>query len=439
MNQNIENDIHVANILIVDDLPENLLALNALIRKNDRRIFQASCGEEALDLLLKHDFALAILDVQMPGMNGFELAELMRGTEKTRHVPIVFVTAAGKESNYSFKGYEAGAVDFLYKPLDMEAVKSKVGIFVELYAQRHQTRIQLAALEASRQEQDALLLELRTTQVELLKSVQLRDDFMSLVAHELRTPLNTLFMETQVRKMQLDRGRIALFDGPYLENMVLRDQRQIKSMVRLIEDMLDASRIHSNKLSIRTEPVDLAALLTRVCGDLAHQAEAAGCHITLFASTPLVAVVDAFRIEQVIVNLLTNALRYGKGKPVELALLEVPEGARLEVRDQGQGISSQDQQRIFEQFERAVDNDGTGGLGLGLFISRQLVKAHGGCISLKSALGEGSVFSVTLPLGSALISGLAGLAPGDTKLQPAQELRALQTVGRPTEPAISTI
>src|SRR5450830_1160504 len=102
-------------LLIVDDLPENLRALNALIRQDDRTIFEASSGEEALTLMLEHEFALAILDVQMPGMDGFELAELMRGTEKTRHIPIVFVSAAGKDLNYAFKGYESGAVDFLYK------------------------------------------------------------------------------------------------------------------------------------------------------------------------------------------------------------------------------------------------------------------------------------------------------------------------------------
>ncbi len=129
-----------ANILIVDDLPENLLALNALIRQDDRSIFQASCGEDALALLLEHEFALAILDVQMPDMNGFELAELMRGTDKTRNIPIIFVSAAGKELNYAFKGYETGAVDFLYKPLDVDAVKSKVNVFVELYKQRRPRR-----------------------------------------------------------------------------------------------------------------------------------------------------------------------------------------------------------------------------------------------------------------------------------------------------------
>ena len=122
-----------AKLLIVDDLPENLLALEALIRGNDREVFKALSADEALSLLLQHDFALAIIDVQMPEMNGFGLAELMRGTEKTRSIPIIFVSAAGRERNYAFTGYENGAVDFLHKPLDTQAVKSKVNVFVDLY------------------------------------------------------------------------------------------------------------------------------------------------------------------------------------------------------------------------------------------------------------------------------------------------------------------
>ncbi len=142
-----------SKLLIVDDLPENLKALEAVIRGEDRLIFQASSGETAVELLLEHDFALAILDIQMPGMNGFERAELMRGTDKTRHTPIVFVTAAGNELNYAFKGYEAGAVDFLNKPLDINAVQSKVHVFVSLYKQRLQTERQVIELEKSREEQ----------------------------------------------------------------------------------------------------------------------------------------------------------------------------------------------------------------------------------------------------------------------------------------------
>lgn len=386
-----------ANILIVDDLPENLLALNALIRQDDRTIYQASCGEDALALLLDNEFAMAILDVQMPGMNGFELAELMRGTEKTRHIPIVFVSAAGKELNYAFKGYETGAVDFLYKPLDIDAVRSKVNVFVELYKQRNETRRQVEALEKSRQEQEVLLRELQVTQGELQNAVRMRDDFMSMVAHELRTPLNTLFLEAQLRKMQLDRGNTAVFDAAYLQKMVARDQRQIQAMVRLIDDMLDVSRIRSNRLSIRPSQVDLQALLARVVGNLSNQASAAGSTITLEPGEPATGTWDEFRIEQVVINLLTNALRYGKGKPVTVSSVGVPGGVRIQVRDEGMGISGEDQKRIFEQFERANGNDGTGGLGLGLFITRQLVEAHGGKIGVESREGEGATFMVTLP------------------------------------------
>jgi signal transduction histidine kinase len=391
---------HSAKLLIVDDLPENLLALEALIRQDNRIIFQASRGEDALNLLLEHDFALAILDVQMPGMNGFELAEIMRSTDKTRHVPIVFVTAAGKESNYAFKGYETGAVDFLYKPLDIEAVKSKVNVFVELYLQRQETRRQVQALEKSRQEQELLVQELQATQSELQNAVRMRDDFMSMVAHELRTPLNTLFLEAQLRKMQLDRGNTAFFDTAYLQKMVARDKLQVQNMVRLIDDMLDVTRLRNNRLSIRPSEVNLPMLLERVVGNLANQAASSGCSITLHAEQTVIGFWDEFRIEQVVINLLTNALRYGEGKPVDVRMTPLPEGVRIDVRDGGRGISEVDQKRIFGQFERAVAREGdkTGGLGLGLYITHQLVQAHGGSIEVESQPGEGSVFTVRLPL-----------------------------------------
>jgi signal transduction histidine kinase len=387
-------------VLIVDDLPGNLLALNAVIRRDGREIFQASSGGKALDLLLAHDFALAILDVQMPDMSGFELAELMRGTERTRQVPIIFVTAAGKEQNYAFASYETGAVDFLYKPLDVDAVRSKVNVFVDLYSQRMETRRQVEALEASRKEQEILMQQLQATQAELQTAIRMRDNFMSMAAHELRTPLNTLFMEAQLRKMQLDRGRADIFDPAYLQSMVARDKRQIEAMMRLIDDMMDASRIRSSQLSIRPVPVELSSLLARVVDNLSNQALAAGCAVTLDAGQPVAALWDEFRIEQVVINLLTNALRYGAGKPVEISLSLSSHGACISVRDQGRGISEADQQRIFEQFERIASNDGTGGLGLGLYITRQLVEAHGGTIVVESRLGEGSVFTVTLPLNS---------------------------------------
>lgn len=389
-----------AKLLIVDDLPENLLALEALIRQPDRTVFQASSGEEALALLLEHEFALAILDVQMPGMNGFELAELMRGTDKTRHIPIVFVSAAGKESNYAFMGYETGAVDFLYKPLDMAAVRGKVNVFVELYRHRREIQRQVQALEKSRQAQELLVQQLQSTQGELQNAVRLRDDFMSMVSNELLAPLNTLFLEVQLRKIELERGNTGLFNAAYLQKMVGSDERQVQSMVGLIDDMLDVSRIRRRQLALRPREFELSALLARVVDQLQPQAAAAGSVVRLQAGQPVTGQWDELRIEQVLVKLLTRALRFGNAQPVDISLTPLDGGARIEVRDRGPGIALADQAHIFDKFECDAQRHGTctQGLGLGLYISQQLVLAHGGTLGVHSQPGQGALFTVLLPL-----------------------------------------
>jgi signal transduction histidine kinase len=387
-----------AKLLIVDDLPENLLALEALIKREDRVVYKALSADEALSLLLQHEFAMAILDVQMPGMNGFELAELMRGTEKTRNIPIVFVSAAGRELNYAFKGYESGAVDFLHKPLDIHAVKSKVNVFVELYRQSKAMKQQVEALEQSRREQEALLRQLQSTQLELEQAVRMRDDFMSIVAHEVRTPLNGLILETQLRKMHLARDNASAFTLDKMHAMVDRDERQIKSLIRLIEDMLDVSRIRTGKLSIRPKRFDLSALVSGLLQNFAAQIDAAESSVTLDAEQPVVGSWDEFRIEQVISNLLTNALRYGAKSPITVKVYCDYQQALVEVRDLGIGISEENQKRIFQQFERVTAKYAVAGLGLGLFISEQIVAAHGGSITVESRIGEGALFRVCLPL-----------------------------------------
>jgi signal transduction histidine kinase len=387
-----------AKLLIVDDLPENLLALEALIKREDRMVYKALSADEALSLLLQHEFAMAILDVQMPGMNGFELAELMRGTEKTRNIPIVFVSAAGRELNYAFKGYESGAVDFLHKPLDIHAVKSKVNVFVDLYRQSKAMKQQVEALEQSRREQEALLQRLQSTQLELEQAVRMRDDFMSIVAHEVRTPLNGLILETQLRKMHLARENAAAFTLDKMHAMVDRDERQIKSLIRLIEDMLDVSRIRTGKLSIRPNRFDLSALVRELLQNFAPQIDAAESSVSLEANEPVVGNWDEFRIEQVISNLLTNALRYGAKSPISVRVYSDNGQARVEVRDQGIGIGEENQKRIFQQFERVTAKHAVAGLGLGLFISEQIVTAHGGTITVESRIGEGALFRVCLPL-----------------------------------------
>ena len=391
------NDIQ-AKLLIVDDLPENLLALEALIKREDRIVYKALSADEALSLLLQHEFAMAILDVQMPGMNGFELAELMRGTAKTKNIPIVFVSAAGREMNYAFQGYESGAVDFLHKPLDIHAVKSKVNVFVELYRQSKAMKQQVEALEQSRREQETLLAQLQLTQVELERAVRMRDDFMSIVSHEVRTPLNGLILETQLRKMHLARDNAAAFTMEKMHAMVDRDERQILSLIRLIEDMLDVSRIRTGKLSIRPAAFDLARTVDRLLENFSAQISAAQSSVNFTAEYPVVGQWDEFRIEQVISNLLTNALRYGANKPIDVTVYIEGNQAVVDVRDQGIGISQENQQRVFQQFERVSASQVAAGLGLGLFISEQIVAAHSGTISVQSELGEGALFRVCLPL-----------------------------------------
>ncbi|WP_313485039.1 hybrid sensor histidine kinase/response regulator [Stutzerimonas kunmingensis] len=387
------------NLLIVDDLPENLLALDALLQAPGVRVHQAESAEQALELLLRYEFALAILDVQMPGMDGFQLAELMRSTERTKQIPIVFVSAAGRELNYAFKGYESGAVDFMQKPLDAHAVRSKVSVFVDLYRGRKRLARQLEALERSRREQEVLLDELRSTQAELEDAVRMRDDFMSIVSHELKTPLNTLILEVQLRKLQLSRNNFTAFSEERLRNMVDKDERQIQSLIRLIDDMLDVSRIRTGKLSIRPSRTDLSQLVGNVVENFSAQMEACGCELRLERNEPIAGVWDAFRIEQVLANLLTNAMRYGAGKPVQVSVTSCTEGACIEVRDHGIGISPKSLERIFCQFERAEGSEGSAGLGLGLFIADQIVRAHNGRIQVQSEEGQGSLFRVLLPLG----------------------------------------
>jgi signal transduction histidine kinase len=258
----------------------------------------------------------------------------------------------------------------------------------------------LTALEDARRRQLALVAELEAAQAQLERALQLRDEFMAMVAHELRTPLSVLAMEVRLRQHQVATGNTAFFAPENLSKMFERDQRQVRCITRLIDDMLDVSQVRHGRLSIRRGRCDLAAMLRRLVDEM--QGQRSDVPITLHGDDAgVLGEWDEFRLEQVLVDLLANALHYGDGKPVRVELEQGPGVATVRVVDQGVGIAPEDRARVFEQFVRVGDSERTRGLGLGLYVARQLVEAHGGTIAIESTPGAGSTFSVSLPLAGA--------------------------------------
>ena len=201
-----------------------------------------------------------------------------------------------------------------------------------------------------------------------------------------------------MRHRNLLKANTAAFTLDKLRTMIEGDERQINRLTRLIDDMLDIARISSGKLTVTPEPVDLGVLAQEVCERLSEQITGAGCTVLIECAQPVVGEWDRFRIEQVITNLVTNAMKYGAGKPIEVRVSAKDQKALLVVKDHGRGIAQNDQERIFMQFERAVAQNDVTGLGLGLYIVRQILHAHGGSIRVTSEVGKGASFLVELPL-----------------------------------------
>ncbi|MFT3764149.1 MAG: ATP-binding protein [Minicystis sp.] len=232
---------------------------------------------------------------------------------------------------------------------------------------------------------------------ELRAAIRLRDDFLSIASHELRTPLTALQLHLQGMRHAWSKR-----DGGDIERFLRKLEkatRQTERLGHLVDDLLDVSRISAGKLSLQREPLDLGEVAREVADRHAAEARAAGCTITLELAPSVTGEWDRLRLEQVLANLITNAIKYGPGQRIEVAVEARGAAARVSVRDHGMGIRPEDAGRIFGRFERAVSSRNYGGLGLGLFISQQIVEAHGGAIDVESEPGEGSVFTVTIPRG----------------------------------------
>ncbi|HYO59841.1 sensor histidine kinase [Archangium sp.] len=505
------------DILLVDDRPGNLLSLKGILERPDYNLISALSGEEALNLILRQDFAVILLDVAMPGMDGFEVASTIKQRERFKNIPIIFVTASVHHIEWIFKAYSVGAVDFLHKPLDPHAVRAKVAVFVELYRQKQQLKHHAATIqrferrerelevarlriesdrryrhlaeaiphvvwtasaegeleyfnqrwfeitgvdeksslgsgwssalhpedvekfaaqwESALQTGKAFQMEFRLRKAdgsycwyrnralpeedassrvvrwvgtmtdvdeekraheELHGAIRLRDEFMSVASHELRTPLSALQLQLQSLQRLLQKVGAEILEGRITEKLGTA-VRQTERLAKLIDSLLDVSRIARGKLELQLENFDLADAVREVAERFRDEAAREGCELNI-SSQPVTGRWDRLRIEQVITNLVSNSLKYGPGKPITLSVAPLGEGlATITVEDEGIGIEPDKVKRIFNRFERAVPTRHYGGLGLGLYIVRQIVQEHRGQVEVESRPGAGSRFVVTLP------------------------------------------
>jgi two-component system sensor histidine kinase/response regulator len=367
----VSTSLSKVKCLLVDDVEENLIVLSALLRDDDVELLLARSGAEALDLLLAHDVALALVDVQMPEMDGFELAELMRGSERTRHVPIIFVTAGGRDYQRLFRGYDSGAVDFLYKPIEPWVLKNKADVFFQLYRQRQQ-----------------LVLELQ----ERTDTLRLHEMFAAVLSHDLRNPLNAIATGAQL--IQENPGEA------FAKQASARILSSSQRMARMIEDLLDLTRARlAGGIPIARAAVDLGAVIARVAQE--HQVSHPQRRIAVTSDGDLNGEWDGDRLGQVASNLIGNALQYGdENEPITVRLSgALPNELIFTVSNTG-AIAPELLPRIFDPFSGVDDARPRSGLGLGLYIAQQIVVSHQGQIDVESA-NEQTTFRVSVPRAAA--------------------------------------
>jgi signal transduction histidine kinase len=349
-------------VLIVDDIAENLVALEALLRRDGVQSVCARSGAEALELLLTHDVAIALVDVQMPEMDGFELAELMRGTARTKHVPIIFITAGAHDPGRVFKGYETGAVDFLFKPVDPQILKAKIDVFLELADQRRQ----------------------------VTQALRLHELFVAILGHDLRNPLGALVAGTELLADQLTDDRH--------QRTLSRMSSAGRRMTAMIEQLLDLARARLGGgvgFARARRPVDVRELVQRTLDEL--RASHRGREVAFEAGGDCTTSGDPERLLQLFSNVIANALAHGEpGGTVVVRVAGDRPDIVVEIKNPGV-IPPEQLATLFEPFRREHRHTHSAGLGLGLFISQQIALAHRGDIEIASSPGAGTAVTIRLP------------------------------------------
>ena len=401
------------NILLVDDRPENLLALEAILEPLSQNLIRAHSGPEALKRVLEMEFATILLDVQMPDMNGFEVAEIIKSRERSRTIPIIFLSAINKEEAYVFKGYSMGAVDYVFRPFNPDVLRMKVAVFVDLFIKQREVQRQAELLRDA--EKRELELEHRTSlleaearsaaklaqmndelhrrQVALEQAMGARNRFYASMSHELRTPINAVIGYST---LMLD-GIYGPLNAKQKEGLQ-RTLKAARHLLELVNDVLDLSKIEAGKIELSVQPVMFPSLIEDLFVTVRPLADEYGSTLTLeMQSESFNIVSDPRRVRQIMINLLSNAIKFGEGKPILVRCKQSEAGGvEIEVVDQGVGIAQEDIPRIFEEFVQ-VSESKQPGTGLGLPISRRLAQLLDGSLTVCSTPGEGSTFRLSLP------------------------------------------
>jgi signal transduction histidine kinase len=385
INRNSDPHDDRANILIVDDRADKLMALEATLASLGQIIVLAHSGTEALRLLLQKDFALIVLDVSMPGMDGFETASLIRQRKSSELTPIMFISAVNYSDTDLFRGYSLGAVDYILAPIVPEILRAKVSFFIDLYKKSEQlkrhaeTQAQLIREQAAREEAEL--------------ANRAKDRFLATLSHELRTPLTPILFASS---MLMKDPSVPAHAREALDIIA----RNVKLEARLIDDLLDITRISQGKLKISCEDVDAHELLRRAFEIFLTECTAKSLTVLFeLSATEHRIHGDPTRLEQVFWNVLKNAVKFTAPGGQIMVRSSNPNRnwIRLEVIDSGIGIAPDALPKIFDPFEQAVGNE-SGGLGLGLAISKTIVELHKGRISAFSAgNNRGAKLVIELP------------------------------------------
>jgi signal transduction histidine kinase len=398
------------NILLVDDQPGKLLTYEAILGELGENLIKASSGREALDHLLRNDITVVLIDVSMPELDGFELAEIIREHPRFQKTAIIFVSAVHLTDTDRLKGYRTGAVDYVSVPIVPELLRAKVGVFTELYRKRRELERLTHDLELRVAERTAELEQATVRQIELAEQLRAadrrKDEFLALLAHELRNPLAPLRNAVSILRLKESPDPDVLWCRGVIE-------RQAAQLTRLVDDLLDVSRITLGKIKLQPQPLDLGSVVARAVETSrplidAHRHQL----IVTVPELPVRVEGDRARLTQVIANLLNNAAKYqNEGGTIALTVEREGGTAVIRVRDRGIGIAPEMLSEIFELFsqgERTLDR-ALGGLGIGLSLVRTVVELHGGTVSAGSdGLGRGSEFTIRLPC---LLQELDGYRP----------------------------